>query len=197
MKVLIACESSGTVRRAFRERGHDAWSADILPADDHDKFHIEGDVTELLKPQYRWDLMIGHPPCTRLANSGVSWLHRRNLWDDLDRACEFFLALWSAPIPRIALENPIMHKHARQRICVDYAQIVQPWQFGHPESKATCLWLKGLPKLKETNNVKHIFDTLPDNERQRLHYLPPSKDRWKERSKTFDGIAKAMASQWG
>jgi hypothetical protein len=143
--------------------------------------------------------MIAHPPCTYLTNAGVTWLHRDPArWALLDDGAAFFKTLLNANIPRIAVENPIMHKYAKERIGgVQQSQVVQPWMFGHMEQKATCLWLKGLPMLKPTNNVKDEMMKLPKNQRERLHYLPPSPDRWKERSKTFDGIAKAMAEQWG
>jgi len=187
MRVLVACEYSGAVRNAFRARGHDAWSCDLLAADDGSEFHWQGDATRLL--DQHWDLLIAHPPCTRLTNSGVRWLHERNLWAELDEACELFKTFLNAPIARIAVENPIPHKYAMERIGTRYTQIIQPWQFGHGETKATCLWLKGLPKLTPTNIVegRHGY----------CHSLPPSADRWKLRSKTYQGIADAMAEQWG
>ncbi len=196
MRVLVACEYSGTVRDAFSRWGHDAWSCDVLPTDVPGK-HYQGDVTDILNDG--WDLLIGHPPCTYMTNSGVAWLHRDpTRWAKLDAAAAFFLTLWNAPIPRIALENPVMHKYAKERIGgISQAQTVQPWMFGHPEQKATCLWLKNLPRLDETHNVKAEMMRLPVNERQRLHYLPPSPDRWKLRSKTYQGLADAMAHQWG
>jgi len=204
MRVLVACEFSGTVRRAFRSLGHDAWSCDILPADDGSEHHYQDDIRNVLgrgKPwnEPSWDLMIAHPPCTYLTNSGVTWLHRDpTRWQKLDEAAEFFKMLLDAPIPRIAIENPIMHKYAKERIGgVKQSQVIQPWMFGHTESKATCLWLKNLPTLKETKNVKEEMLKLPDSERQRLHWLPPSADRWKLRSTTYSGIADAMAQQWG
>jgi hypothetical protein len=203
MRVLVACEFSGTVRNAFRKRGHDAWSCDILPADDGSEHHYQDDIRNVLgrgKPwnEPSWDLMIAHPPCTYLTNSGVTWLHRDpTRWAKLDEAAEFFKMLLDAPIPRIAIENPIMHKYAKERIGgMKQSQVIQPWMFGHPESKATCLWLKNLPTLKETKNVKEEMLKLPDSERQRLHWLPPSADRWKLRSTTYLGIAEAMAEQW-
>jgi hypothetical protein len=197
MNVLIACEYSGTVRRAFRERGHDAFSCDLLPADDDSPHHIQEDVVGII--QDHWDLIIAHPPCTYLANSGVSHLHKDpKRWLDLFAAAEFFTALLEAPAPKICVENPIMHKYAKKLIGgKNQSQVVQPWMFGHTEKKSTCLWLKGLPKLKETNNVFDEMILLPKNRQQRLHYLPPSKDRWKKRSTTFPGIASAMAAQWG
>lgn len=196
MKVLVACEYSGKVREAFRALGHDAWSCDLLPADDGSAFHIQGDVLEIINDG--WDLMIAHPPCTYLCNSGVSWLHRIDgRWNQMREGAEFFKALLNAPIPKICIENPIMHKYAKEIIGANYAQLVQPYQFGHPESKATCFWLKGLEPLQETENVKEQWQALPKKEAQRLHMLPPSKDRWKIRSETYQGIANAMAQQWG
>ena len=188
MRVLIACEESQEVCKAFRAKGHEAYSSDIDECSGgHPEWHIKGDVLRLLH-KTKWDLMIAHPPCTRLCNSGVMWLERRNLWDELVRAGEFFQDLKNANIPKICIENPIPHKYAKKYMG-DYTQIIQPWQFGHGETKATCLWLKGLPKLKPTNIV--------EGREQRLHRLPPSKDRAKLRSKTYLGIAKAMAEQWG
>lgn len=195
MRVLVACEYSGTVRDAFAIAGHDAWSCDLLDTDKPGK-HIKGDVLQILNDG--WDLMIAHPPCTYLSNSGVSWLYRKeNRWEMMRQGAEFFKKLLESDIPKIAVENPIPHKYALEIIGRKYDQIIQPYQFGHLESKATCLWLKRLPGLKETNNVKQDMLKLDKNEWQRLHYLPPSKDRWKLRSKTFDGIAEAMANQWG
>jgi hypothetical protein len=195
MKVLIACEFSGTVRDAFIEQGHDAISCDILPTEQPGP-HYQGDVRYILNDG--WDLMIAHPPCTYLANSGVSWLYRQEgRWEKMKEGALFFRDLLNADIPKICVENPIQHKYAREIIGEKYTQIVQPWQFGHPEQKATCLWLKNLPELQETQNVIEDMQKLSDRERQRLHYLPPGKDRWKLRSKTYQGIANAMAEQWG
>ena len=195
-KVLIACEYSGTVREAFAKYGHDAISCDILPTDKPGN-HYQGDVRDIINDD--WDLIIAHPPCTYFANSGVSWLHKdESRWQKLDEAAVFFNLFLDNKCPMIAIENPIPHKYAIERIKGRrYDQTIQPWQFGHPESKRTCLWLKNLPKLKETDNVKEEFLKLPKNQAQRLHYLPPSKDRWKIRSTTFTGIAEAMAIQWG
>ena len=205
MRVLVACEYSGTVRDAFIAQGHDAMSCDLLPTDapnwTYDPFtklrthhpergsHYQGSVLDVLDDG--WDLMIAHPPCTYLTNSGVRWLHTdESRWGKLDEACEFFNRLMDADIPRICVENPIPHKYAVERIGGrKYTQIIQPWQFGHGETKATCLWLKGLPKLTPTNIV--------DGREQRMWKLPPSEDRWKLRSKTYQGIADAMAQQWG
>lgn len=196
MKVLVACEYSGTVRDAFLRKGHDAMSCDLLPTDQPGP-HYQGSVLDILADG--WDLMVAHPPCTYMTNSGVTWLHKDpNRWVLLDEAARFFCQLLAAPIPRIAIENPIMHKHAKERIGgIKQTQVIQPWMFGHTEQKATCLWLKGLPALTPTNNVKAEMLKLPTRERQRLHYLPPSADRWKLRSTTFKGIADAMAEQWG
>lgn len=195
MRVLVACEYSGRVRDAFLAHGHDAMSCDLLPTDS-DGPHYQGDVQDVLGDG--WDIMIAHPPCTYLTNAGVTWLHRdETRWAKLDEGAAFFKMLLDAPILKICIENPIMHKYAKERIGgVNQSQVVQPWMFGHMEQKATCLWLKGLPMLQPTNNVKAEMMGLPDNERQRLHYLPPSPNRWKLRSTTYQGIADAMASQW-
>ena len=195
MRVLIACEYSGTVRDAFSAKGHDAMSCDILPTDAPGP-HYQGSVLDILNDG--WDMMIGHPPCTYLANSGVRWLKTdASRWNDLDEGAAFFKALWSANIPRIALENPIPHKYAIERIGAKYNQLVQPYMFGHRETKATCFWLKEVPHLVPTDNVKAETMRLPAKERMPLWSLPPSADRAKLRSKTYQGIADAMASQWG
>lgn len=194
-KVLVACEYSGKVRDAFIRAGHDAMSCDLLPTDSPGP-HYQGDVSDILDDG--WDLLIGHPPCTYMANSGVSWLHKDpERWQQLEQATAFFRLLWNAPVPCIALENPIMHKYAREQIGVAHVQVIQPWMFGHSESKATCLWLKNLPPLLPTLDARPHMETLPARERQRLHYLPPGPDRWKLRSETYQGIADAMANQWG
>ena len=190
MKVLVACEFSGIVRDAFLERGHDAWSCDLLPSETNPDRHFQANILDLLDETLDWDLMIAHPPCTRLCNSGVRWLHERNLWYDLDRACELFSDLWNTPIPRICIENPVMHRHAKVRI-YNYrppAQTIQPWQFGHGETKRTCLWLRGLKPLVPTDIV--------EGREQRIHMMPPSENRGHERSRFYTGIAKAMADQW-
>jgi len=195
MRVLVACEYSGVVRDAFIKAGHDAMSCDLLPTEVSGP-HYEGSVLDILNDG--WDLMIAHPPCTYLTNSGVCWLHKDpTRWAKLDEGAEFFRILLNAPIKHIAVENPIMHKYAKERIGgVKQSQVIQPWMFGHLEQKATCLWLKDLPLLEPTNNVKEEMLLLPKNERERIHYLPPSKDRWKLRSTTYHGIAQAMAEQW-
>ena len=189
MKVLVACEESQTVCLAFRSRGHEAYSNDIIECSGgHPEWHLQMDALEAVKLM-DWDLMIGHPPCTRLCNSGVSWLAKRDLWDEMEQAAKFFKKLLDADIPRIAVENPIPHKYALEIIGRKYNQLIQPWMFGHPETKATCLWLKNLPPVMPTD--------LRFGREQRLHRLPPGPDRAKLRSKTFQGIADAFAEQYG
>lgn len=190
MRVLVACEFSGTVRDAFRKLGHDAWSCDLLPCDGDPTWHYQQDVLTIMDKG--WDLMIAHPPCTHLAVSGAAWFNKKQ--KEQAEALVFVQALLDAPIPRIALENPVSIISTRIR---KPEQIIQPYMFGHMEQKKTCLWLKGLPKLVETYNVFEEMMNLPKNKRERLHYLPPSPDRWKLRSKTYQGIADAMAAQWG
>ncbi len=186
-RVLIGCEFSGVVRNAFRNLGVEAWSCDIIPSEPPSKYHIQGDVMPLLSEQ--WDLGIFHPPCTYLCNSGVRWLHtREGRWEDMQKGAKFFKQILDADIPRICIENPIMHKYAKDIIGANHTQIIQPWQFGHGETKATCLWLKNLPKLESTNIV--------EGREGRIHKLPPGPNRSKERSKTFQGIANGMADQW-
>lgn len=182
MKVLVACEFSGVVRRAFRAEGHMAYSADLLPADDGSIYHFQGDVRKLIDGD--WDLMIAHPPCTHLAVSGARWFKDKQ--EEQEEALAFVKELLDAPIPRIALENPVSIISTRIR---KPDQIIQPWQFGHGEVKRTCLWLKNLPLLLPTNIVEGRV--------ARVHKLGPSADRWKERSRTLEGIAEAMAKQWG
>lgn len=186
MKVLVACEFSGRVRDAFLKRGHDAVSCDLLPTESPGP-HLQEDVIPHLSE--KWDLMIAHPPCTHLAVSGAAWFKYKH--KEQEEALQFVRTLLDAPIPKIALENPVSIISTRIR---KPDQIIQPWMFGHPEQKKTCLWLKSLPKLIPTNVVP-----LPEkkSERERLHYLPPSPTRWMERSRTFEGIANAMAEQWG
>jgi hypothetical protein len=182
MRILIACEFSGVVRRAFRELGHDAWSCDLLPAEDDSPNHIQSDVCEVLND--RWDLMVAHPPCTHLAVSGARWFKDKQ--EEQAAALDFVRLLLDAPIGRIALENPVSIISSRIR---RPDQIIQPWMFGHGETKATCLWLKNLPPLTPTRIV--------EGRTPRVHYVPPGPDRWKIRSRTYDGIASAMALQWG
>lgn len=192
MNILIACEESGIVTEAFRKRGHNAWSCDLLPTSgNHPEWHIKDDAIKILYSQ-KWDLVIAHPPCTRLANSGVRWLSERNLWEEMDAAADFFFEFIKyglrSSLNKIAIENPIPHKHARLFIG-DYTQLIQPWMFGHGEQKATCLWLYNLPKLHPTNIVS--------GREQKVWKMTPGPERTKLRSKTFPGIAKAMAEQWG
>jgi hypothetical protein len=181
MRVLIACEYSGAVRDAFLRAGHDALSCDLLPTDVPGP-HYQGDVRDILADG--WDLMIAHPPCTHLAVSGARWFKDKQV--EQAEALDFVRLLLAAPIPRIALENPVSVISSRIR---KPDQIIQPWQYGHGETKATCLWLKGLPPLVPTDIV--------EGREPRIHRLPPSPDRWKIRSATFPGIAAAMAAQWG
>lgn len=193
LRILIACEFSQIVTKAFRAKGHEAISCDLLQTEGNPEWHIQGDVLEILEDG--WDLMIAHPPCTRLCNSGVRWLHERNLWGEMDKSVEFFKKLLNCMIPLICVENPIPHKYAIEAIGRSYDQIIQPWQFGHGETKATCLWLKNLPKLKAVNIV--------DGRKARIHKLSAlrgpgsSKNRKVNRSITFQGIARAMATAWG
>lgn len=225
MKVLIACEFSGVVRRAFLEAGYDAWSCDLLPSEDMSNRHITGDARDYLDDG--WDLlMVAHPPCTRLCNSGVRWLtdppgklsaeHYKPeeiaayakmdrderlefMWAKLEEGADLFNAFWTAPIERICVENPVMHGHARERI-KDWVkpQIVQPWWFGDPEFKGTGLYLRGLPELVPTNKlIPPKPGTAEHRKWSRVHLAVPGPERWKERSRFFPGIAAAMADQWG
>lgn len=198
MHVLIGCEFSGVVRRAFRARGHKAISCDLLPADDGEvDHHLQEDVLAVLEREWwHFDLAIFHPPCTRLANSGVRWLYGGKgnvpdltIWTDMEKAAHFFRALLRTKIRKVAIENPIMHSHAVAIIGRRPTQIIQPWMFGHGETKATCLWLRNLPPLEPTRIV--------EGRRPRVHHESPGPDRWKRRSVTYDGIAAAMAEQWG
>lgn len=205
MRVLVACEFSGVVRRAFAARGHDAWSCDLLPAEDRSNRHIIGDVRDILDDG--WDLlMVAHPPCTRLCNSGVRWLHRPprgktldEMWAQLEEGVALFSACWRAPIPRVAVENPVMHRHAAERMPTDLPrpQIVQPWWFGDPAFKATGLYLRGLPPLVATDRLTPpATGTAEHRAWSHVHRMPPSPDRGRERSRTYAGLAAAMASQW-
>ncbi len=199
MRVLVACEYSGRVREAFRARGHDAWSCDLLPSEDGGRHH-QGDVMEYI---YHlnwvgiWDLIIAHPPCTDLAVSGARHFAAKIADGRQQRSLDFVQALMDAPCHKIAIENPISVISSKIR---KPDQIIQPWMFSHPETKSTCLWLKGLPKLVHNDNAEHVkahMETLPASQRNRVHNMPPGPDRWKERSRTYQGIADAMAEQWG
>jgi site-specific DNA-cytosine methylase len=185
MRVLIACEYSGTVRDAFLRRGHEAMSCDLLPTDVPGP-HYQGDLFDVI--DYPWDLMIAHPPCTHLSVSGARHFEEKRQNGSQQAAASFFMRIirQSAHIPKTAIENPVCIMSSLYR---KPDQVVQPWEYGHGETKATCLWLKGLPLLQPTNIV--------EGRENRIHRMPPSADRWKERSKTFTGIADAMASQWG
>ena len=205
LRILVACETSGVMRRAFSARGHDAWSCDLLPAEDGSNRHVIRDVRDILADG--WDmLMVAHPPCTRLCNSGVRWLHVpppgrtiAAMWSELDAGVDLFRACWQAPIERVALENPIMHKHAKSRLPADLPkpQIVQPWWFGDPAFKATGLYLRGLPALVPT---ARLTPPKPGTDAHKawssVHRASPGADRWKLRSRTFQGVADACADQW-
>lgn len=210
MRVLIACEFSGVVREAFRARGHDAYSCDLLPAEDKSRYHIIGDarkvINRVLNP---WDLAVTHAPCRFLNHAGVRWLYKNGCrwiknkrgkiigenpidgsrWAQMLAAADFFLALLNSRVPKIAAENSEMHPHALRIVARKPDQIIQPWQFGHGETKATCLWLRNLPPLQPT---KIVSGRTP-----RVHHASPGPNRWKERSRTLPGIAAAMADQWG
>ena len=191
MRVLIACEYSGTVRDAFTRAGHHAVSCDLLRTDTLGP-HYQGDIRDVL--DRGWDMMIAHPPCTDIAVSGAAWFKEKIADGRQQRALDFVRMLMDVPIPKICIENPVSVISSKIR---KPDQIIQPYQFGHTEQKKTCLWLKGLPLLKPTRNVYDEMMLLPKNKRERLHYLPPSADRWKIRSQTFSGFATAMAEQWG
>ena len=192
MKVLVACEYSGIVREAFAKRGHDAWSCDLLPTDQPSDKHIQGDVLEIINDG--WDLIIAHPPCTHLSLSGAKYWAEKRADGRQQAAIKFVEDIWDADCPRICIENPVgaLTNHSKLGRASQY---INPFEFGHAEQKRTGLWLKGLPKLKGTKFID--VKGLPNKERHRLHWLPPSKDRWKIRSTTFQGIADAMADQWG
>jgi len=196
MNVVVACEYSGKVRDAFIARGHKATSVDLLPTDAPGP-HYQGDIFDYLRGCGHVDLLVGFPPCTYLSNSGVRWLYSDpTRWQRLIEGATFFRDLLNADAPRVAIENPIQHKWARQIIGSRQTQVIQPWQFGHPEQKATGLWLKGLSPLVPTDDVRALMATLPIQEQQRIHYASPGVDRWKLRSTTYAGIADAMADQW-
>ena len=193
MNVLIACEESGIVRDAFRALGHNAWSCDLQPCSGDPEFHFQDDVRDVIR-EILWDFMIAHPPCTYLANSGVRWLWDENgemiteRWDDMEAGRSFFLDMLNAKIKKVCIENPISHYHAR---LPRWSQLVQPWQFGDNFSKATCLWTRGLSPL-----VPSVL-TEPADVAHECHFMSPGPERQKLRSRTYPGIANAMALQWG
>jgi len=197
MKILVACEESQAVTIELRKLGHEAYSCDIQDCSGgHPEWHIKEDA---LKEAYsgKYDMMIAHPPCTYLSNSGVCWLYKQEgRWDKMREGANFFKKLMEAPIDKIAIENPVMHKYAVEIIGKRQDCSVQPYEHGHAESKRTCFWLKNLNPLIASNDVKEEWKNKPKKEGQRLHYLPPGPERAKLRSKTFPGIAKAMAEQW-
>lgn len=206
MRILIGCETSGVMRRAFSARGHDVWSCDLLPAEDGSNRHIRGDIRDTLNDG--WDMLaVMHPPCTRLCNSGVRWLSvpppgrtLESMWDELRDGADLFAACWNAPIERVAVENPVMHRHAKALLpaSLPRPQIVQPWWFGDPFFKATGFYLRGLPKLLPTNRlVPPKAGTDAHKAWSAVHRAPPGPDRWKIRSRTFNGVAQACADQWG
>ncbi len=206
MRVLIGCETSGVMRRAFAALGHDVWSCDVLPAEDGSNRHIRDDLRNHLDGG--WDLLaVVHPPCTRLCNSGVRWLTTPprgktldQMWADLDAGAAFFSDCWRAPIARVALENPIMHRHARERMPADLPkpQIVQPWWFGEPFFKATGFYLRGLPRLTATNKLTPPSSGTAEHRAwSAIHRAPDSAGRARIRSRTFAGVAAACAAQWG
>lgn len=209
-RVLIACEFSGIVRRAFAALGYDAWSCDLRRAEDGSNRHYTGDVRDILYDGWGM-LIVAHPPCTRLCNSGVRWLTSPppgrsldEMWAELDEGAALFSTLWNAPVPRVAVENPVMHKHAKERIkgYQPAAQSVQPWEYGDWETKRTCLWLRGLPRLVPTYATLAEARAglgLADDAQPvaRVHRMAPGADRAKERSRFFGGVAAAMADQWG
>lgn len=200
MRVLVACEFSGRVRDAFIARGHDAISADLLPSETPGP-HYQGDCRDLINAT-DWDLMIAHPPCTYLSNAGVQSLYNRDWSWNMERVrlmwkgIEFFNELLDAPIPRIAVENPVQHRFAKNEVNQPYDQIIHPWMFGHTEQKKTCLWLKDLPALVETDNVYNQMMLLPKSQRQPFWYSSGYGNRQITRSRTYPGIAEAMADQW-
>ena len=213
MRILIAGEVSGIVREAFRCKGHQVVSCDLLKTEKStspDSWHYQGNVFDIIKnggfivqenhgfsywKEFKPDLMIAHPPCTYLTYAGSRWLYEESgRWSKMLEASEFFKKLLSADIEKKVIENPIPHRHAT---LPKYSQIIQPWQFGHTENKRTCLWINGLPFLRETNNVKQQMVGMHKKHTDKAHYMAPSKDRGKLRSITYQGIANAMAEQWG
>jgi hypothetical protein len=193
--ILVACERSGIVRDALIARGLDAMSCDLFPSDRPGP-HYEGDVRDILFSR-KWDGIIAHPDCTYITNSGVRWLDRDiGRWKLLYEACEFFRLFLEIDCEHVCIENPIPHKYAAGWIGAEYTQLIQPWMFGHTETKATCLWLKNLPRLTETNNVREKMKAMPKNQTDLCHYASPGPERARIRAETKQGIADAMADQW-
>lgn len=195
MGVLVACEYSGRVRDAFTAKGHDAISCDLLPTESPGE-HYQGNIFDLDFSEF--DLMIAHPPCTRLANSGVRWLHERDLWKEMEEACVFYERLRNTPVPKRCIENPVMHRYAKERLGEVRRHVVQPWWFGEEMFKATGYELIGLPELKPGNKLNPPKPGTEEHKKWSwIHRCPPSKDRWKIRSTTPLGIARSMDEQWG
>lgn len=194
MRILVACEESQVVTSEFRRGGHEAYSCDLLPTSGrHPEWHIQADALEVVKME--WDMVLAFPPCTHLATSGARWFEEKRRDGRQDMGVGFFKAFTALDhVPRVAIENPV---GIMSRLYRKPDQIIQPWMFGHPETKATCLWLKGLPPLVPTNDVRERMEDLPEAERARVHHMPPSPERGMLRSKTYPGIAVAMAEQWG
>jgi len=194
MRILVACEESQVVAIALRKLGHAAYSCDTdTCSGGHTEYHLQCDVIPLLKSN-EWDMIIAFPPCTHLAVSGAAWFKEKMADGRQQQGIDFFMAIANANCDKIAIENPIGIMSTQWR---KPDQIIQPWMFGHPERKATCFWLKGLPKLIPTTDLEEEMKALPKNQQHKMHYLPPSKDRAKLRSKTYQGVADAMATQWG
>lgn len=194
MKILVACEESQTVTKAFRAKGHEAYSCDIETCSGgHPEWHLQQDVIPLLQDK-SWDMIIAFPPCTHLASSGARWFKQKIADGRQQQGIDFFMEFTKTTCDKVAIENPIGVMSTKYR---KPDQKIQPWMFGHSETKATCLWLKGLPKLIPTNNVKHTLASLSNREKHKVWYASPGKDRAKIRSKTYAGIAEAMADQWG
>ena len=206
MLVLIGCEESQTVCKELRKLGHEAYSCDLQDCSGgHPEWHLQMDIRKALSLK-KWDLFICHPPCTFLSNSSSKHLYingrkengiNKERWENMEEACNFFNEMLMAPVKKKCLENPIQHGHARERIKLKWAQLIQPWMFGHMESKGTCLWLYNLPKLRQTNNVYEEMQKLPPKEKYRIWWIGGGKKNSKIRSKTYEEIAKAMAEQWG
>ena len=212
MRVIVACEYSGTVGAAFGRRGHEVVTVDLLPTEGDTRHyrHVQGDALEVVRNQRRYlsgpaDLLVAHPPCQFLTNAGTRWLYERGTrvkvperWAAMAEGAAFFRALWEAEVPRVAVENPVMMGHAKALIGAEPTQSVQPWWFGHMEVKATCLWLRGLPSLVPTDDVRdRMLTETTYAQRAKVHHASPGPDRWKLRSLTYAGMAEAMADQWG